>query len=160
MYAISRIEAKPGIWCWAVNFRQRGKPLYKSFYDIKCGGSKKARAAAVAWRDRQLTLRQPLTYREFHQLRRSNNHSGAPGVMFLRQKRMPEGLWQAKLKLANGKQLTKSFAVRKYGYKEAFERAVAARAEMVRSVEDRPYVHHPTAKRFAATRRASVASPS
>jgi len=159
MYAISRIEVKPGVWCWAVHFRQRGTSRYKSFYDIKCGGSRKAKAAALAWRNSQLTRRATYTYREFHQLRRFNNRSGAPGVMLLSQKRMPEGLWQAKLRLPYGKQLTKSFGVRKYGDKEAFERAVAARAEMVRSVKDRPYVHHPTAKRFAAMRRASAVSP-
>lgn len=156
MYAISRIEAKPGIWCWAVAFRERGNTRYKSFYNTKCGGSSKAKAAAIAWRDSQLTQRLTLTYREFHQLRRSNNLSGAPGVMFLTQARTPKGLWQAKVKRPDGKQITKSFAVGKYGYKDAFERAVAARDEMVRSIEDRPYVHHPTAKRFADKGRAKV----
>ena len=155
MYAVSRIEAKPGVWCWAVHFRERGKERYKGFYDIKCGGARKAHAAAVAWRDRQLTRRRTLSYREFHQLRRSDNRSGAPGVIFLIQTRMPAGLWQARVKLANGKQITKSFAVAKYGYDEAFERAVAARVEMIEAVEDRAYVHHPTAKRFAAMRRAT-----
>lgn len=44
MYAISRIQAKPGVWCWAVAIRRRGKAYYKSFYDVRRGGSKKALA--------------------------------------------------------------------------------------------------------------------
>jgi len=117
---------------------------------MKCGGSREAKAAAVARRDTRLSKRQVLTYREFHQIRRVNNRSGAPDVMFLVQARMPNGLWQAKLKLPNGKQITKSFAVGKYGHKKAFLLAVAARTELLLLVEDRPFVHDATAKRFFA----------
>jgi hypothetical protein len=154
MYAISRIESKRGFWCWAVLFRRRNQPIYKRFFDIKCGGSKKAKATAVAWRDEQLARAQGFTLREFCQIRRSNNSSGTPGVILAKRKAMPRGLWQARLRLPNNKYITKSFGVAKYGNKEAFVRAVAARLEMVRSAEDRPYVNHPIAKEFAARRLA------
>jgi hypothetical protein len=154
MYAISRVEVKSGIWCWAVQFRRRGKPYYKSFYDMGRGGSRKALRAAIAWRNQQLARTRPLSFREFRQVKRSDNRSGEVGVIFQRQPRMLAGFWQARLKLPNGKQLTRSFGVRKYGKREAFRRAVEARAELLLLVEDRPYIQHPTAKRIA--RRTTV----
>jgi hypothetical protein len=159
MYAISRIEAKPGFWCWAVTFRRRGETYSKRFYDVRRGGARKALAAAIAWRDRQLAAARTLMNREFRQLVRSSNRSGAPGVMFVRQKNQPQGMWQAKLKFPDGRQITKGFAVRKYGYREAFERAVAARSAMLALVADRPYLHHHTAKQFAAKQNSSARGP-
>jgi hypothetical protein len=47
MYAIRRHRAAKNAWCWRVNFRRRGKAYSKSFHDLTCGGSKKAKAAAV-----------------------------------------------------------------------------------------------------------------
>ncbi|MCW5596564.1 MAG: AP2 domain-containing protein [Rhodocyclaceae bacterium] len=136
MYAISRIEAKPGIWCWSVNFRRRGKPHYKSFYDLQLGGSKKALAAAVEWRDSKLTKTHALSKREFHQLVRTNNQSGVAGVQFICPSRQPLGSWQARLKLPDGKELTRTFAVKRYGYDEAFRLAVDARQELLETIED------------------------
>jgi len=103
-----------------------------------------------------LARAQGFTLREFCRIKRSNNSSGTPGVIFIERKTMPDGLWQARLRLPNNKVLSKSFGVAKYGNQEAFERAVAARAEMVRSIEDRPYVHDPTAKKFAARQSAKT----
>ena len=148
MYAISRIEAKPGIWCWTVAFRRRGMPYYKSFYDVRRGGSRKALRAAIGWRDQQLAQGKTLSLREFRQVKRSDNRSGEVGVIFLRQPGMPRGLWQARMRLPGGRQITRSFGVRKYGGREAFRRAVEARAEMLSLIEDRPFVKHRTAKRF------------
>ena len=76
--------------------------------------------------------------------------SGVPGVHFLTPAAQPEGIWQAKLKLADGTRWTKTFSVRKHGYDKAFRLAGAARREMLRNAEDRPYVYDPLAKRFAA----------
>ncbi|MPZ43028.1 MAG: hypothetical protein GEV05_06450 [Betaproteobacteria bacterium] len=157
MYAISRIQAKPSVWCWAVAIRRRGKTYYKSFYDLRCGGSKKALAAAIAWRDRVLARTRTLAKREFHQLVRSSNTSGVPGVHFIRPYNQPQGSWQARLKRPDGKQITRTFAVCKYGERGAFERAVQARAEFLALVDDQPYVYHPTAKKFAA--RAGMITP-
>ena len=139
-----------GAWYWAVMFRRRGKPYYKSFYDAWRGGSKKALAAAIAWRDEQLAKAKALSKREFHQIERSSNSSGAVGVLFLRTRLQPQGMWQARVKLPDGKQPTRSFAVQKFGYKEAYRRAVAARQQLLELVADRPFLHSPTARGFEA----------
>ena len=161
MYAVSHIEAKPGIWCWAVAFRRRGKAYYKSFYDVGCGGSRKALAAAIAWRDRQLRRTKVLTRREFNELKRSNNRTGAVGVYFLRPPHQPQGVWLAKLTFPRGKQMTRSFSVRKYGHSDAFEHALAARRDMLSLIDDVPYLHSPVARAIAAQhKRKRKGSPS
>jgi hypothetical protein len=149
MYAISRLKAARRAWYWAVHLRRRGRLHYKRFYDLTHGGSKKAFDAAVAWRDSVSTKLDVLTLREFHQQKRSNNTSGVPGVHFLKTVRQPEGVWQALLKLPDGKRTSKTFSVHKFGGKEAFRRAAAARKRMLDMVEDRPYLSHTTAKRLA-----------
>ena len=149
-YAIGRRKAARNAWHWVVSFSRLGQSQYRRFYDLQCGGANKAFAAAVAWRDRQLASTTILTYREFHAQQRSNNTSGVPGVHFLQNPRQPDGYWQAKIKLVDGTKLTKTFSVRKFGNADAFERAVAARDEMLALVPDRPYVHDPVAKKFAA----------
>lgn len=159
MYAISRIESKPGIWCWSVNFRRRGQPHFKSFYDLQSGGSRRALAAAIAWRDSQLAKTKVLSKREFHELVRTNNQSGVPGVQFIQPKTQPHGSWQARLKLPGGKEMTRTFSVLKHGYEGAFEQAVEARNELLELVEDKPYLQHPTAKRFASERSAIQGLP-
>jgi hypothetical protein len=45
-----------------------------------------------------------------------------------------------------------SFSVRRFGKREAFKLAVAARARMLDLVPDRPYLKHATARKFAAKR--------
>lgn len=150
MYAIRRIKRAVSAWGWSVDFTRRGKRYSKKFYDQKHGGAKKALAAAIAWRDRTLARTKILTYREFCQQKRSNNTSGVPGVHFLKTARQPQGIWQAKIKLADGTKKHKSFSVREFGHREAFGRAVAARAKMLQMMEDRPYIKHPIARRFAA----------
>ncbi|HSD60082.1 MAG TPA: hypothetical protein VLC55_04445 [Burkholderiales bacterium] len=155
MYAISHIEAKPGIWCWAVSFRRRGKAYYRHFYYARRGNSKgKALTVAVAWRDRQLSRLRTLSKREFCQIVRTSNHSGVPGVYFLHPKGHCHGVWQAQVRLPSGEKLTKTFSVHKYGRHPAFERAVRARKSLLRFVEDRPYLTHATAKALAKRRRA------
>lgn len=158
LYAIARTEPKPGIWCWTVIFRRRGKAHIKAFYELKLGGSEKALAAAIQWRDAQLAKTQTLSQREFHQLVRSNNHSGVPGVQLIKQVNQPQGSWQARLKQPDGKELTKAFSVLKYGYENAFKLAVEARSELLTLVEDKPYLHHPTAKQFEQKRVARKAA--
>jgi hypothetical protein len=156
MYAISRIEVKPGVWCWSVHFRRTGKAHYKSFYDQKMGGSKKALAAAIEWRDDRLAKTRALGKREFHQLVRSNNQNGVPGVQFIRPGNQPQGSWQARLKLPGGKELTRTFSVKRYGYEGAFKRAVRARKDLLETIEDKPYLTHPTAKRYEARRVGAI----
>jgi hypothetical protein len=150
MYAITRAKKAKNAWYWRVTFRRRGKSYARTFHDLKHGGEKQARAAALAWRDQQLRRAGVLTFREFHEQRRSNNTSGVPGVHFLRSAAQPRGIWQARIKLANGRKIHKSFSVKRFGSREAFRRAVAARAQLLQLVPDRPYLKHATAMRFAS----------
>ena len=90
-----------------------------------------------------------VTVAEFCQHKRSNNSSGVPGVHFLRPAVQPLGIWQAKLKLSDGRSMSKSFSVSKYGADGAFKRAVAAREQMLASISDLLYLHDPLAKRAA-----------
>lgn len=108
-----------------------------------------AKAQAIAWRDEQLAAIKALTMLEFHQHKRSNNISGVSGVHFHKTPAQPLGFWQAKIKCSDGKSLAKSFSVRKFGEREAFRLAVAARSELLARVDDRPYLHHAAAKRLS-----------
>ena len=154
MYAISHIEAKPGIWCWAVSFRRRGKAYGRHFHYARRGLTKQgALAAAVAWRDRQLSRMRTLSKREFCQIVRSSNHSGVPGVYFLHPREHRRGVWQAQVRLPGGAKLTRTFSVHKYGSAPAFEHAVRARKRLLKFVEDRPYLGHATAKALAKRRK-------
>ena len=99
MYAISRSQAKLGVFFWEVHFRRRGKSFNKGFFDLNLGGPKKALKAAIAWRDRQLEKARVLTKHEFCRVQRSNKTSGVPGVIFQRRENQPKGNWQASVKL-------------------------------------------------------------
>ncbi|MBE7416710.1 MAG: hypothetical protein HS128_02995 [Ideonella sp.] len=153
MYAISRLQADSGTWYWAVHFTRAGILHYRRFYEPKYGGRLAARRAAIAWRDRRLAKVKALGIVEFADLHRSNNTSGVPGVTFSTPPRQPEGIWQARLKLAGGKTATKSFSVRLHGERRAFELAVRARQQMLADAQDRPFVHHPVARAVAAAQR-------
>ena len=119
-------------------------------YDITSGGSKKAKAEAVAWRDQRLAEFKALTLLEFHQQKRSNNVSGVPGVHFHITPVQPLGYWQASIRFHGGKRMAKSFSVRKFGRREAYRLAVAARAELLAKVENRPYLYDAVAKRLSS----------
>lgn len=99
-----------------------------------------ALAAAIAWRDRSIARSRVLTMREFCQQKRSNNTSGVPGVHFLRPTRLPKGIWQARISLPDGRKIHKTFSVSRYGERRAFDNAVAARRELLRLIDDRPYL--------------------
>ena len=149
-YALKHLQADKGTWYWAVDFSRNGRHCYRRFYEPKYGGSEAARAAAVAWRDERLVEVKALGILEFCQKKRSNNVSGEPGVHFLSPPAQPEGIWQAKLKLAAGTCATRTCSVRKHGHQAAYEMAVAARREMLRQARERPYVHDALARQLAA----------
>jgi len=152
LYAIRRHKAALNAWCWRVNFRRRGKPYAKSFYDLKHGGQDQALAAAIRWRDRALAKTKVLTIREFHAQRRANNTSGAVGVVLIRSVAQPLGAWQALIKLPNGKRMSKSFSILKFGRERAFRLAEQARAHMLTLIDERPYLKDNTATQTAAER--------
>ncbi len=149
MYAIRRHRAAIKAWCWRVRFSRRGIMYAKTFYDLACGGSKKAKAQAIAWRDERLAELKALTVLEFHKQKRSNNVSGVPGVHFHKRPEQPLGFWQAKIRFHDGKSRAKSFSVLKFGEKDAYRLAVAARSDLLESVKNGPYLHHPVAKQLA-----------
>lgn len=148
MYAIRRHCAAKNAWCWRVRFSRRGTMYSKTFYDLACGGAKKAKAQAIAWRDAQLTKLKALTLLDLHKRKRSNNQSGMSGVHFHKTARQPLGFWQAKIRFHDGTRKARSFSVQKFGDKDAFCLAVAARAEMLAMVENRPFLHSQVAKRL------------
>ena len=152
MYAIFRHRAAKNAWCWNVRFSRRGRMYAKTFCDLACGGSKQAKAQAIAWRDEQLKQLEALTLLDLHKQKRSNNVSGVPGVHFHKIARQPLGFWQAKIKPQGGRSVTKSFAVQLYGEREAFQLAVAARDELLAKVKNRPFLHSPVAKRLSRPR--------
>ena len=89
-----------------------------------------------------------ISLRDFCALKRSSNTSGVPGVHYLRTVRQPSGIWQAWVKLPDGGKIHRSFSVLRFGETEAFRLAVAARAELLQLVAERPYLRHPIAKRL------------
>ena len=143
MYAIRRHMAAKNAWYWVVHFKRAGKRHYRRFYELKLGGKKAALAAAIAWRDAELKKTPVLTIRQFHTQRRSNNTSGVPGVTFVKSVRQPKGVWQALIKLPDGRRPTKSFSVLKYGAARAFTLAKMARKLMVEMIDPKPYVKSP-----------------
>ncbi len=82
-----------------------------------------------------------------------------PGVQFIHPTNQPEGSWQARLKLSNGRELTKAFSVKMYGEHEAFRLAVEARNALLAAIEDTPFVNHPVAKEFCARQAAAKVAP-
>ena len=152
LYAICRDKAALDAWFWRVAFRRRGKVYARSFYDLKHGGPDQALAAAIAWRDRALAKTKILTIREFHGQRRSNNTSGVAGVCFIRSRAQPLGVWQALIKLPNGRRISKSFSILKHGREQAFRLANAARANMLTLIDEQPYLKDATAKSLAENR--------
>ena len=147
-YGISRLKAAKNAWRWVVHLGRSGKLVSKGFPDLKLGGKGAALAAALKWRD-EMARTNVLTYREFHAQKRSNNTSGTPGVHRVKLPAQPLGSWQAKIKLADGRKITKTFAIKKFGEKDAYRRAVAARKAMIDSLDDRLYLKNATAKRLA-----------
>jgi hypothetical protein len=132
-----------------VNFTRHGVRYYRRFCEPKYGGSAKARKAAITWREEQLANIAALSLLEFCEQKRSNNTSGTVGVHFLKSATQPQGIWQAKLKIA-GKYVSKTFAVKKHGERHAYKLAVAACEQMLVLAENRPYFYNKVAKRFAA----------
>jgi len=159
LYAIYHMQSAKGFRSWSVSFSRNGQMYTKRFFDLSHGGSDSAKAAAIAWRDEALATTPALTMLEFCQKKRSSNTSGTPGVHFMKSAAQPLGFWQAKLKMGGGKYLSKTFAVLKHGDHAAHELALAARAEMVASAQDKPYLKHPLAKLLAPKIRGSTKLP-
>jgi len=66
----------------ASEFQSARKRVFQIVYDLACGGSQQAKAAAVSWRDGKLAELETFTMAEFHNLKRSDNVSGRRGFIF------------------------------------------------------------------------------
>jgi hypothetical protein len=75
-----------------VCFIRRATKFPKNFFDGTLGGSRKALAAAIAWRNRTIAKLEVVTLRQFCAIKRSNNTSGVPGVHFLKTRAQPMAL--------------------------------------------------------------------
>jgi len=130
-----------------VSVCRRGRTYTRRFAFSKYGGMNATLKAAILWRNVLLGEKPVLTLREFHSRVRSNNTSGVPGVTFHTSPKQPLGSWQAKIALRDGRRFFRQFSVRKFGYNEAYARAVQARSEFLCHVPEQAYVIAPAAKR-------------
>ena len=73
-------------------------------------------------------------------------------MCFIRSRAQPLGVWQALIKLPNGRRISKSFSILKYGREQAFRLANAARANMLTLIDEKPYLKDDTAKSLAENR--------
>lgn len=118
---------------WRVSMHADGALHRKTFSDSKYGGQDAALAAAIAWRDdifRNLKL--PTASAMLTSVH-ANNSSTVVGVFVIdANEARTRGHWVARAPKKKGaSQKSRRFSVAKYGWTQAFERAVQARAEFV-----------------------------
>lgn len=148
-YALTQGLTAKGTPYWSVRFSRAAVPHERRFYGPKYGSMDAARSAATTWRDQMLATVQPLSKLDFCQISRSNSSAEIPGVVRSAPKRQPEGIWQARLKLAGQPAQIASFSVRKFGEAEAYELAIQARKRMLANADDQPFLHADKAKLLA-----------
>ncbi|MBS1161900.1 MAG: hypothetical protein H6R15_4319 [Proteobacteria bacterium] len=101
-----------------------------------CGGQAATLSAALAWRDEQTRRLEPLTKQEFVAQIRTNNTSGAAGVVRTTQRSKSRSgrVWSAEYWLARPPRGLKIgaryFSISKHGEEGAKQLAFAARQEM------------------------------
>ncbi|MES2772067.1 MAG: AP2/ERF family transcription factor [Pseudomonadota bacterium] len=125
---------------WKVSIGRYSKAYEKQFSDSTAGGKEASLSEAINYRNELLVNIQPMSMRERHEWRRSDNTSGFAGVR-LRKKNGAAVSWVARITV-EGKQRSTSFSIEKYGDQQAFELAVAARQVLLNeklSTLDNPY---------------------
>ncbi|WAK04302.1 hypothetical protein [Methylobacter sp. YRD-M1] len=130
----------PRAHCWMVRIYKKGnrKSLaVKSFSDEKLGGKEQALQEAIQWRDAQIKINGIIDHRFVEapaaHCFNARNTSGVTGVSVDYRINAKSGVthayWLAKVVVA-GKAKTKSWSIRRHGYKKAWELAVAFRIKM------------------------------
>ena len=137
-YAVTRIDQEGPNWhAWYVRLMRRGRRFSRCFSDGKYGGRAAARAAALRYRDQIVREHPPMLRREFAQIVGRNNRSGVRGVYKLGMPRIRGGrriwapYWVTLWAPRPGEVKRRYFSIERYGDKEAFRLARAARRQAV-----------------------------
>lgn len=140
---ISRLDQEPsGTHGWQVRIQRKGIRYGRFFSDQSRGGSDRALALAIQYRDRIVAHQERLSQSEGHQSIRSHqslgprNQSGVIGVTRILQ-RSEKGIeyhfWQASWTDPDGNRETVRYSVLKLGEEVAFEKACIARENALQS---------------------------
>jgi hypothetical protein len=147
---VSRTEKSPTAGYWRVSMEANGTRYRKTFSDAVHGGRDAALKAAIAWRDVTFvtykSVRDPTRLIEVN----SRNSSGATGVFLIEaNEERTRGYWVARSPKQRGKPgQSRRFSIAKYGFKEAFDRAVRARAAFVETALKQTAPTHLVARRL------------
>ncbi|WP_213937583.1 AP2/ERF family transcription factor [Pseudomonas sp. dw_612] len=114
--------------------------VHKEFTFISHGGERPARAAAERFRNEQLLLFPPPLSCTIRQKLRANNTSGLVGVS--RQTNRKNTYWIAQTKTRDGKKLSRSFNVEKFGEEQAKCKAIEARKQQLTTIVHRAFRRH------------------
>lgn len=160
-YAIRRIE-RNGHTLWQVRFMRNGKVFSGSFTDSHYGGREAAFQAAQAYRNQALLENPP----QSKHLVRQRKRKGAPGMagVFRSVRKDKHGkeivIWRAVTRLPNGRYLSRSFYVSRYGEERAQQLAEHERLKHLAEIEDRPYLLSEQGQQLFAELVATSADPS
>lgn len=147
LYGIYRRDYIPSQAGWQVRIHRRGRMVVDArFRDKDHGGADAALHAAQVHRDLAIRCHTPMLLRERNQILRRNNTTGVPGVTRMLD-RGKYDLFRAETMLPDGRRLCRRFSIAKYGERQAFELAVAARQEQLERVKG-VLTMHPAANCF------------
>jgi hypothetical protein len=143
----------PGSGYYVVEIRLPPYSLRKTFTINMYGGKENAYHAALEWRDAQLDAlgipkdsNAPFFPRQFQTVSQRNKRTGLVGVSYHLPGKNYGAYFSAKWR-ENGTPRTRSFAISKYGYEEAFQRAIAYRRERMAEL----YGHMPHFNYYGTT---------
>jgi hypothetical protein len=124
---------------WRVSMEANGIRHRKTFSDSKYGGKDAALAAAITWRDEAFRNHKLPTASAILTAVRANNSSTVAGVFVIdANEACTQGYWVARSSKRKGEsQRSRRFSVAKYGWWQAFDLAVKARANYVTEAASR-----------------------
>lgn len=140
-YAITRVRhKKSGAMAWRVTLYRGGAlKVHKEFTFISHGGERPARAAAEHFRNEQMLRFPPQMSCTIRQKLRTTNTSGLAGVS--RQTNGKNTYWIAQTTTRDGKKLSRSFNVEKFGEEQAKHKAIEARKQQLATIVHRTFRH-------------------